>query len=155
MTRVADPAEAFVYDSWCRSLIDALTDEDASHFELANVLAESMNGTLHAGVRRYVGRLLSSAQVHVYIAAASDDPQALLAWIAAEPTRLHYVYVKKRLRGHGVARDLFQHAEQQLGPFRSTSTLTRGWMRDAAADHGISYSPLIQTESELAQKEAS
>jgi GNAT superfamily N-acetyltransferase len=82
----------------------------------------------------------------VWIAGAADDPQTLIGWVAAEPARVHYTYVKKRLRGHGIARDLLEHAACDLGQFTSTSTLTRDWIREKASANGISYSPSFRGE---------
>lgn len=62
------------------------------------------------------------------LAVSEDDPTLILGWIAGGPERLDYVYVRKSLRGAGIAKDLWM----RIGSPRVVSHVTRrelpeGW----------------------------
>lgn len=140
MTRSNDPAEAFVYDAWARSLYGALTtDGDRT---LTGFLASRLP---NAGCcRPYVARVIE--QSRVFIAQAEDAaPPLLLGFVCAEPHRVHYVYVKKNVRERGLARQLLEHAQRELGDFTYTST-THAWARKL----GLAYDPIIERERKSA-----
>ncbi len=70
----------------------------------------------------------------ILVAHFKDDPLVLLGWICAEAPALHYVYVKKRYRGQGIARSLVAAAGFAPHP----QILATHWTPTAqavAADH--------------------
>ena len=145
MTRTNDPAEAFVKDTWVRSLYDGVRP-DATDRQLLTYLTSQGASC----VRPYVLAVLALPRSQVFIAGAEDDPQLLLGYVCAEPGRVHYVYVKKNLRRRGISDRLLTYATNRLGPFKYTSTLTRAWTHDWARKLGLAYDPIIESERKSA-----
>jgi hypothetical protein len=79
-------------------------------------------------------RLLQRPDTICLIASATDDPWTIFAWLlaSADEDVLHYIYVKKNVRGLGLMTKLIQ--ESGLPPDFEYSHSTAAW-RDIAKAH--------------------
>ena len=58
----------------------------------------------HVEHSEVIKRLMDRSEIKV--AAWSEDAETILGWICAEPTALHYVFVRKEFRRQGIAKQL-------------------------------------------------
>lgn len=85
--RLGRPSDlAFVVDSWVKR-------------------GHARNERLSDATAR-VRAVLADATTELRIACLPDDEDAILGWSVVSPPALHYVYVRKELRGNGIARAL-------------------------------------------------
>lgn len=90
--RVGRPADlAYVVDSWVKRGRD--------------------RGERLSDATARVRAILADEGTELRIACLPDDPDAILGWAAVAPPSLHYVYVRKELRGQGLARALLHGIE--------------------------------------------
>lgn len=117
-----------VYDSWAQSFYDAPAVRGAPR------------GLYFAGMRPRIRRLLERGRLLVACDIADED--TLLGWACCEDTApgvLHYVFVRKDVRGGGVARALIE-AAGDIGAYshksRGVSRVPDGWIYDPFAAEG-------------------
>lgn len=119
---VRDPTDAdmpCVLSNWLRSLRHGCSD------------ARRIRSSLYFDVQRSrIARMLASG-ARLSVAAYEPGPELIMGWACGETGVLHYVYVKKRYRGNGIARMLVEHACGE-GPLRYTQRMDRivvpvGW----------------------------
>lgn len=93
----------FVYSTWLRDL----RDSDAS------ALPDDLWFAAH---RAYLDRVFLDPTVRVLVAAAADQPNEILGYIVAQPNEvLQWVYVRKGLRGQGLAKRLLNEVKAPPG----------------------------------------
>ena len=103
--RLAKPDDmAFVVDAWKRSYegAPAVKGADREHYRIE--------------MTRAIRRLCDRAEVRVACDPADEDTLvgfAAFTRSASGAAELHYIYVKKDFRGHGIARDLLEGVRVQ------------------------------------------
>lgn len=89
----------FLFATWLRDLRDA----DAS------ALPDDLWFTAH---RAYIERLMADPDIKVLIACAADQPNEILGYVVAKPDEvLQWVFVRKGLRGQGLAKRLLNEVK--------------------------------------------
>lgn len=113
--RIAKPGDmAFVIDAWKRSFegAPAVRHADREHYR------EEMT--------RAIRRLCDRAEVRV--ACDPSDEDTIVGFCAFTGTELHYVYVKKDFRGHGIAKGLLHGVPITTYTFATPTVRPRlGW----------------------------
>lgn len=97
--RTAEPADiSFIYATWLKSY------RTGSGLGLAS------------GKRAYfityqlvIDEILAKPEAVVYVAVKPDEPFVIFGYMVAEPSVLHYVFVKKAFFRKGIARALYNH----------------------------------------------
>lgn len=89
----------FVYSSWLKS------------YRYDSYMGKYINPGIFKDRYKYVidHILLKS---HVSIATSSDDPYLIMGYIVFEPGLLHYIFVKDVFEKNGIARILYDFADQ-------------------------------------------
>jgi len=100
----------FLFATWLRDLRDA----DAS------ALPDDLWFTAH---RAFIERQFADPAVKVLVACAADQPNEILGYVVAEPSEvLQWVFVRKGLRGQGLAKRLLQEVKAPPGTPAAWST---------------------------------
>lgn len=104
--RPYDPSDLnFINSSWGNSYYEGLNGHkqlDAEEFH-----------SYHRPIRE---RTLAKSNVTAIVCAAANDSSTILGWILVEKPvaspymKLHFLYVKAALKGHGIARELVKMA---------------------------------------------
>lgn len=126
----ASKHEAFVMNSWMNSWAVGRTYTER-HVPMDRALA---------GHRRFVEAALASCGAKVAVIA--DDPDIFVGWACAEAVDpdvgcLHFMFVKKKFRGCGVARTLLASVGVQLTLTSATSRTARA----IAEKLGLGFAP--------------
>ena len=91
-------------------------------------------------MRGRIDRILARAATECIVACLPEDTSHVIAFVVAERTTLHYVYVREARRGYGVARALTD-AWYAGHPAGEASHRTKAGAKIAAA-WGLRYNPL-------------
>lgn len=85
-------------------------------------------GDFKRGHRRVIARCLLDACI---VACDEIDPRVVIGWACGAPGVLHYVYVKRKFRGDGIARALLDAIGAGEGPLTVThmTGAIRRWNR--------------------------
>lgn len=118
--RAATPADmGFVHHAW-----------RASFFEASLAVRGADREHYRAEMERVVARLCKSGEVRV--ACDPKDADTVVAFAAftrrGDVAELHYIYVKKDFRGHGIARDLLRDVKVTSYTFKTPAVRPpKGW----------------------------
>lgn len=97
---------SFVYSSWLRSYRASREGQQITHDQRYYAMQ-------HCLVEHLIGRGT------VLVARPGDWDEGIVGWVCGEPTTeariVHYVYVKKPYRKHGLARALTDRLSEQFG----------------------------------------
>jgi GNAT superfamily N-acetyltransferase len=111
----------FVYDSWIQS------------YRACNTMKLQHTQRYYEGQRGLIEKILRREGAAVKVATSSAEPDVILGWCCVEPDAnvLHYVYVKHRARGCGVARMLLECLHGAVTYTHKTGChAPRGWRWD-------------------------
>ena len=120
----SEAARAFVLDSYVRSMIDASKEPR----DLVSHLVKAGLAGVGSGLRAHLTACLDVGKCQV--ATPIDRPDVFLGWALARGPHLDYVYVKKDIRGYGLARELVM----AVGPIARVGFVTRDWMVEKVGD---------------------
>lgn len=74
----------------------------------------------------HIKQILTRPNIDLRIAASEKDDLTVLGWVCTEGEVLHYIYVRKDLRGNGIARDLV--GERTIRQYSHKSPRARAWL---------------------------
>lgn len=89
----------------------------------------------HAAIQRILER-----GAEVRIAHLADDPSVILGYLVTEPGVVHFAYVKKAFRRHGIASDLFHDLDVNSHVF---THWTRDWNHMLKRWPEATYNPYL------------
>lgn len=100
LIRPAQPDDiSFIYSTWLKSYRTGsglgLASGKHAYFITYNLI---------------IDHILEKPDARVWVAAKIDEPNVLWGYLVAEPTVLHYVFIKGAFRKFGIARALYQAA---------------------------------------------
>ncbi len=112
----------FILDTWRRSFegAPAVVDADPNH--------------LFGELAIMIGRALKRAGAIVRVACDPEDDDVLLGFVACNGSELHYAYVKRDLRNHGIVPAMLDGLEIRSYTFRTPAgdrrfrPRARGWL---------------------------
>lgn len=81
--------------------------------------------------RAHLERVLGDRSVTTLVACAADRPDEILGFILAEPDEaIHWVHVRRGLRGHGIALRLLTESRCLSAPLAWTTPMARSALRN-------------------------
>jgi GNAT superfamily N-acetyltransferase len=66
----------------------------------------TLSDAYYAAYSRYIGEILKRPLSRLRVAVLTDDEDVVLGWSVDEKDILHYVFVKKDFRNHGIGESL-------------------------------------------------
>lgn len=137
--RRAEPADIpFIYSSWLKSYRTGsglgLASGKHAYFITYNLV---------------IDHILEKPDAIVWVAAKEDEPNVIWGYLVAEPTVLHYVFVKGAFRRFGVAKSLYEIAFQERPFVTHMTALGREVLR---MHPGFKFNPTLLFKSPLGEE---
>jgi hypothetical protein len=126
-----DREESYVYDNWIRCLADDLDIPDS----------DKERGAFWRAQKKAIGKLLERSTA--LVACSPRDENTIFGFIVAEPPeRVHFVYVRKNMRGGGICRALVE-AARLADVCTATSHTSWGFPRLARLFERLDLEPIV------------
>lgn len=103
----ADTDFAYVFSSWIKAAKEFGCLDGRHRLLSSTIPANLLSDSLHRMIARILTRV-ASGQARVTVIAATLAPDVILGYAVSEGPVLHWVYVRHKLRGRGVAKRLMQ-----------------------------------------------